>query len=76
MLPPPTGVERHAPWTTDNLCIQALAAGRKFDAIVANENDLANAVKQNQPIKILTNIVPFVVSVRRSRMDKSGPSTA
>ena len=74
MLKPPTGITLTS-LPTDNECIQALAAGRKFDAIVANENDLANGVKQNQPIKILPNIVPFVVSVAFA-MDKSGPPTA
>ena len=59
---------------TDNECIQALAAGRKFDAIVANENDLSNAVKQNQPIKLLEGVIPFKISVAFA-MDKSGPTT-
>lgn len=74
MLKPPTGITLTS-LPTDNECVQALAAGRKFDAIVANEGDLANAVTQKQPLKILTGIVPFVVSVAFA-LDKSGPSDA
>ncbi len=74
MLQPPTGIQLTS-LPTDNECIQALAAGRKFDAIVANEGDLANAVTQNQPIKVLPGIVPFVVSVAFA-LDKSGPPDA
>ena len=74
MAPPPTNIELTS-LPTDNECIQALAAGRKFDAIVANEGDLANAVKQNQPIKIIDIPPPFVVSVAFA-MDKSGPPDA
>jgi polar amino acid transport system substrate-binding protein len=74
MAPPPTNTNVTS-MDTDNLCIQAVAAGRKFDAIVANEGDLANAVKQNQPIKILQVPPPFVVSVAFA-LDKSGPNTA
>ncbi len=73
MLKPPTDVQLTS-LPTDNECIQAQAAGRGFDAIVANENDLANAVKQNQPIKILEGIVPFRISVAFA-LDKSGPNT-
>jgi polar amino acid transport system substrate-binding protein len=73
MLQPPTGLNITS-LPTDNECIQALAAGRKFDAIVANENDLANAVTQKQPIKLLEGIVPFKISVAFA-MDKSGPAT-
>jgi polar amino acid transport system substrate-binding protein len=72
-LDPPTGLQITS-LPTDNECIQALAAGRKFDAIVANENDLANAVKENQPIKILDGIVPFTISVAFA-MDRSGAPT-
>lgn len=74
MAPPPTGLDITS-LPTDNECIQALAAGRKFDAIVANEGDLANAVTQNQPIKILDVPPPFVVSVAFA-LDKSGPPDA
>lgn len=74
MLKPPTGIQLTS-LPTDNECVQALAAGRKFDAIVANEGDLANAVAQKQPLKILTSIVPFVVSVAFA-LDKSGPPDA
>jgi polar amino acid transport system substrate-binding protein len=74
MLQPPTGVKLTS-LPTDNECIQALAAGRKFDAIVANENDLANAVTQKQPLRLLAGIVPFKISVAFA-LDKSGPSDA
>ena len=37
---------------TDNECIQAVTAGRKFDAIVANANGLADAAK-TKPIRVL-----------------------
>jgi polar amino acid transport system substrate-binding protein len=74
MLQPPTGLKLTS-LPTDNECIQALAAGRKFDAIVANENDLANAVKQNQPIRLLTGIIPFKISVAFA-LDKSGAPDA
>ncbi len=50
MAPPPKNLNITS-LETDNECIQALAAGRKFDAIVANEGDLANAVNQKQPIQ-------------------------
>jgi polar amino acid transport system substrate-binding protein len=73
MLQPPTGLNITS-LPTDNECIQALAAGRKFDAIIANENDLTNAVKQKQPIRLLEGIIPFKISVAFA-MDKSGPAT-
>jgi ABC-type amino acid transport substrate-binding protein len=60
---------------TDNECIQAIAAGRKFDALAANENSLSNGVKEGQPIRILDNSVTFVISVSAA-LDKSGPPTA
>lgn len=74
MAPPPTNTDITS-LPTDNECIQAVAAGRKFDAIVANEGDLANAVTQKQPIKILDITPPFVVSVAFA-LDKGGPPTA
>lgn len=74
ITPPPTGLNVTS-MDTDNLCIQALASGRKFDAIVANENDLTNAVAQNQPIKLLQIPPPFLVQVAFA-LDKSGPSDA
>jgi polar amino acid transport system substrate-binding protein len=74
MLKPPTGVKLTS-LPTDNECVQALAAGRKFDAIVANENDLANAVTQKQPLRLLAGIIPFKISVAFA-LDKSGPSDA
>jgi len=56
---------------TDNECIQAVAAGRKFDAIVANANGLADAAK-TQPIRVLDGPPIFTVSVAFA-LDKSGP---
>lgn len=75
MLPVPEGVQVTT-LPTDNECIQALAAGRKFDALAANENSLGNAVKEGQPIRILEDSVPlFTISVSPA-LDKSGPPTA
>jgi len=71
----PAGIEVKT-LPTDNECVQALAAGRKFDALAANENSLANAIKENQPIRILEDSVPtFTISVSPA-LDKSGPPTA
>ena len=56
---------------TDNECVQAVAAGRKFDAIVANANGLADAAK-TQPIRVLAGPPIFTVSVAFA-LDKSGP---
>ncbi len=65
---------------TDKDCIQALAAGRKFDAIVANEGDLANAVTQNLPIMVLRVSSRSSCRLRsrwtragRRRLDDRGP---
>jgi polar amino acid transport system substrate-binding protein len=74
MAPPPVGANVTS-LPTDNECLQAHAAGRKFDAIVANENSLANGVKEGIPVKILDVPPPFVVSVAFA-LDKSGPPTA
>jgi polar amino acid transport system substrate-binding protein len=74
MAPPPAGANITS-LPTDNECLQAQAAGRKFDAIVANENSLANGVKEGIPIKILDVPPPFVVQVAFA-LDKSGPPTA
>ena len=74
MKPVPEGV-KVTTLPTDNECIQAIAAGRTFDALAANENSLANAVKENQPIRILDDSVTFTISVSPA-LDKSGPSTA
>jgi polar amino acid transport system substrate-binding protein len=60
---------------TDNECIQASAAGRKYDAIVANGNGLADAVKAGQKIRILAGPPIFTVSVAFA-LDKSGPNDA
>lgn len=75
MLPVPEGVQVTT-LPTDNECIQALAAGRKFDALAANENSLGNAVTEGQPIRILEDSIPlFTISVSPA-LDKSGPPTA
>ena len=74
MAPPPAGATITS-LPTDNECLQAQAAGRKFDAIVANENSLANGVKEGIPVKILDVPPPFVVQVAFA-LDKSGPPTA
>ena len=74
MAPPPAGANITS-LPTDNECLQAQAAGRKFDAIVANENSLANGVKEGIPVKILDITPPFVVQVAFA-LDKSGPPTA
>jgi polar amino acid transport system substrate-binding protein len=74
MAPPPAGANVTS-LPTDNECLQAHAAGRKFDAIVANENSLANGVKEGIPIKILDITPPFLVHVAFA-LDKSGPPTA
>ncbi len=74
MLPVPAGVQVTT-LPTDNECIQALGAGRKFDALAANENSLANAVKEGQAIRVLDNSVTFTISVSPA-LDKSGPATA
>jgi polar amino acid transport system substrate-binding protein len=74
MLQPPTDPQVTA-LPTDNECIQAVAAGRKFDAIVANKNGLESAIDKGQPIKLLIDQPTFIVSVAFA-LDKSGPDTA
>jgi len=73
MIPPPTDPQVTA-LPTDNECIQAVAAGRKFDAIVANKNGLESAIEKGQPIKMLIDQPTFTVSVSFA-LDKSGPAT-
>ncbi len=76
ILPAPaTPEENITALPTDNECIQAVAAGRKFDAIVANANGLADAVKSGAPIRVLDGPPIFTVSVAFA-LDKSGPDTA
>ena len=70
-LAPPTD-PKIVPLETDNECVQAVAAGRKFDAIVANANGLADAAKSNAPIRVLDGPPIFTVSVAFA-LDKSGP---
>ena len=74
MMEPPTDPQVTA-LPTDNECIQAVAAGRTFDAIVANKNGLEDAVASDQPIKMLLDKPIFTVSVAFA-LDKSGPDTA
>jgi polar amino acid transport system substrate-binding protein len=74
MMEPPTDPQVTA-LPTDNECIQAVAAGRTFDAIVANKNGLEDAVASGQPIKMLLDKPIFTVSVAFA-LDKSGPDTA
>ena len=59
---------------TDNECIQAVQAGRTYDAIVANSNGLQDAVAKGAPIRILDGPPIFTVSVAFA-LDKSGPNT-
>ncbi|HKG57311.1 MAG TPA: transporter substrate-binding domain-containing protein [Candidatus Limnocylindrales bacterium] len=69
-LPPPTD-PKIVSLETDNLCVQAVAAGRKYDAIVANANGLADQAK-TAPIRILDGPPIFTVSVAFA-LDKAGP---
>ena len=71
IVTPPTDPQVTA-LPTDNECIQAVQAGRKYDAIVANANGLADAVKSGAPIRILDGPPIFTVSVAFA-LDKSGP---
>jgi polar amino acid transport system substrate-binding protein len=73
-MTPPTDPQVTA-LPTDNECIQSVAAGRTFDAIVANKNGLEDAVASGQPIKMLLDEPIFTVSVAFA-LDKSGPPTA
>jgi polar amino acid transport system substrate-binding protein len=73
-LDPPTDPKVTA-LPTDNECIQSVAAGRTFDAIVANKNGLEDAVNSGQPIKLLSDKPIFTVSVAFA-LDKSGADTA
>ena len=72
-LAPPTN-PKIVPLETDNLCVQAVAAGRKYDAIVANANGLADQAK-TAPIRVLSGPPIFTVSVAFA-LDKAGPSDA
>src|SRR4051794_34475384 len=69
-LPAPTNPDVTA-LPTDNECIQAVSAGHKFDALVANANSLAEGAK-TQPIRVLPGPPIFAVSVAFA-LDKSGP---
>ena len=69
-LTPPTD-PKITPLETDNLCVQAVASGRKFDAIVANANGLADQAKI-APIRVLEGPPIFTVSVAFA-LDKAGP---
>jgi polar amino acid transport system substrate-binding protein len=75
MKPVPAGI-KVTTLPTDNECVQAITAGRTFAGTAANENSLSNAVKENQPIRILEDSIPtFTISVSPA-LDKSGPPTA
>ena len=74
MLTPPAGAEV-VPLETDNLCVQAQASGRGFDAIAANANNIGDWVKEGLPVKLLDIGPIFTVSVSFA-LDKSGPPTA
>jgi polar amino acid transport system substrate-binding protein len=70
-LKPPTSPDVK-PLDTDNLCVQAVQSGRSYDAIVANDNGLADAVKSGAPIRVLEIPPIFTVKVAFA-LDKSGP---
>ena len=74
MLTPPAGAEV-TPLETDNLCVQAQASGRGFDAIAANANNIGDWVKEGLPVKLLDTGPIFTVSVAFA-LDKGGPPTA
>ena len=73
IVTPPTDPQITA-LPTDNECIQAVQAGRTYDAIVANSNGLQDAVAKGAPIRILEGPPIFTVSVAFA-LDKSGPNT-
>lgn len=73
MLPVPAGAQVTS-LPTDNECVQAIAAGRPFDALAANENSLANGVTSGAPIRLLPDVT-FTISVAFA-LDRSGPGTA
>jgi polar amino acid transport system substrate-binding protein len=73
MLTPPAGAEV-VPLETDNLCVQAQASGRGFDAIAANANNIGDWVNEGLPVKLLDTGPIFTVSVAFA-LDKAGPST-
>jgi polar amino acid transport system substrate-binding protein len=61
--------------TTENECVQAIAAGRTFDAIAASVDVLTDAEKQGQPIRVLAGPPTTTTSVAFA-LDRSGPPTA
>lgn len=73
MLPIPAGADVTS-LPTDNECVQAVTAGRPFDALAANENSLANGVKAGAPIRVLPDVT-FTISVAFA-LDRSGASDA
>jgi len=73
--PPTTTPDKITALPTDNECIQAVAAGRTFDGLVANANSLADAERNGQPIRVLKGPPIFTVSVAFA-LDKSGPDDA
>lgn len=58
---------------TDNECIQAVQAGRLYDAIVGNANSNADAIAKGAPLRVLEGPPIFSVSVAFA-LDQSGPS--
>lgn len=74
VTPPATDPGNVTSLPTDNECVQAVKAGRKFDAIVANANGLADAVKSGEPIRVLAGPPIFTVQVAFA-LDKSGANT-
>ncbi len=73
ILPPPTDPQITA-LPTDNECIQAVIAGRTYDAIVGNSNSNADAIAKGAPLRVLDGPPIFSVSVAFA-LDKSGPNT-
>jgi polar amino acid transport system substrate-binding protein len=74
MLKPPADA-KVTPLKTDNLCVQALKQGRKFDAIAANANGIQDWIKSGLPVKALEIGPIFTVSVAFA-IDKQGPADA
>ena len=70
---PPANAEITA-LPTDNECIQAVQAGRTYDAIVGNANSNADAIAKGAPLRVLEGPPIFSVSVAFA-LDKSGPNT-
>jgi polar amino acid transport system substrate-binding protein len=72
--PVPAGVQLTS-LKTESECVQAIAAGRKFDAIAASADFLTDAEKQGQPIRVLAGPPTTTTSVAFA-LDRSGAPTA